>query len=258
MNRYIDTHTHLFVEEFDGDRVEAVERAMEAGVTKLCLPCIKSSSVEPIMQMCAAYPGVCFPMIGLHPTDVAENSDEELSALKRILDSRDDIIAVGEVGIDLYWDTTYRDRQIEVFETQIAWAREKHLPLVIHSRDAFDELHDTLTRCRANELTGVFHCYSGDEEQLARLAHFEGFMFGVGGVVTYKKSNLPEVLRNLPLERVLLETDSPYLAPVPRRGKRNESAYIPYIAERVAQIYGTTVENVAAVTTANAERLFAI
>lgn len=258
MNRYIDTHTHLFVEEFDGDRVEAVERAMEAGVTKLCLPCIKSSSVEPIMQMCAAYPGVCFPMIGLHPTDVAENSDEELSALKRILDSRDDIIAVGEVGIDLYWDTTYRDRQIEVFETQIAWAREKRLPLVIHSRDAFDELHDTLTRCRANELTGVFHCYSGDEEQLARLAHFEGFMFGVGGVVTYKKSNLPEVLRNLPLERVLLETDSPYLAPVPRRGKRNESAYIPYIAERVAQIYGTTVENVAAVTTANAERLFAI
>ena len=258
MNRYIDTHTHLFVEEFDGDRAEAVERAMEAGVTKLCLPCIKSSSIEPIMQMCAAYPGVCFPMIGLHPTDVAENSDEELSALKRILDSRDDIIAVGEVGIDLYWDTTYRDRQIEVFETQIAWAREKHLPLVIHSRDAFDELHDTLTRCRANELTGVFHCYSGDEEQLACLARFEGFMFGVGGVVTYKKSNLPEILRHLPLERVLLETDSPYLAPVPRRGKRNESAYIPYIAERVAQIYGTTLENVAAVTTANAERLFAI
>ena len=258
MNRYIDTHTHLFVEEFDGDRAEAVEHAMEAGVTKLCLPCIKSSSVEPIMQMCAAYPGVCFPMIGLHPTDVAENSDEELSALKRILDSRDDIIAVGEVGIDLYWDTTYRDRQIEVFETQIAWAREKRLPLVIHSRNAFDELHDTLTRCRANELTGVFHCYSGDEEQLARLARFEGFMFGVGGVVTYKKSNLPEILRHLPLERVLLETDSPYLAPVPRRGKRNESAYIPYIAERVAQIYGTTVENVAAVTTANAERLFAI
>jgi TatD DNase family protein len=210
------------------------------------------------MQMCAAYPGVCFPMIGLHPTDVAENSDEELSALKRILDSRDDIIAVGEVGIDLYWDTTYRDRQIEVFETQIEWAREKRLPLVIHSRNAFDELHDTLTRCRANELTGVFHCYSGDEEQLARLARFEGFMFGVGGVVTYKKSNLPEILRHLPLERVLLETDSPYLAPVPRRGKRNESAYIPYIAERVAQIYGTTVENVAAVTTANAERLFAI
>jgi TatD DNase family protein len=197
-------------------------------------------------------------MIGLHPTDVAENSDEELSALKRILDSRDDIIAVGEVGIDLYWDTTYRDRQIEVFETQIEWAREKRLPLVIHSRNAFDELHDTLTRCRANELTGVFHCYSGDEEQLARLARFEGFMFGVGGVVTYKKSNLPEILRHLPLERVLLETDSPYLAPVPRRGKRNESAYIPYIAERVAQIYGTTVENVAAVTTANAERLFAI
>ena len=208
--------------------------------------------------MCAAYPGVCFPMIGLHPTDVAENSDEELLALKRVLDSRDDIIAVGEVGIDLYWDTTYRDRQIEVFETQIAWAREKHLPLVIHSRNAFDELHDTLTRCRANELTGVFHCYSGDEEQLARLARFEGFMFGVGGVVTYKKSNLPEILRHLPLERVLLETDSPYLAPVPHRGKRNESAYIPYIAERVAQIYGTTLENVAAITTANAERLFAI
>ncbi len=258
MNRYIDTHTHLFVEDFDADREEAVKRAIDAGVTKLCLPCIRSSSVASIMQMCADYPGICFPMVGLHPTDVDADSDSELRTLKQILDSRTDIIAVGEVGVDLYWDTTYRDRQIEVFETQIAWAREKCLPLVIHSRNAFDDLLDTLTRCRAHELTGVFHCYSGDEEQLGALARFEGFMFGVGGVVTYKKSNPPDLLRRLPLERVLLETDSPYLAPVPRRGKRNESAYIPYIAERVAQIYGTTVENVAAVTTANAERLFSI
>ena len=256
MNIFVDTHTHLFVEEFDADRDDAVRRAVEAGVTRLCLPCIKSSSVEPIMQMCAAYPGVCFPMIGLHPTDVDDNCAAELEALKRVLDSRDDIIAIGEVGVDLYWDTTFRDRQIEVFETQIAWARERGLPLVIHSRNAFDELYDTLTRCRGNELTGVFHCYSGDEEQLAQLARFEGFMFGIGGVVTYKKSNLPDILRLLPLERVLLETDSPYLAPVPHRGKRNESAYIPYIAERVAQIYGTTADEVAAVTTANAERLF--
>ncbi len=258
MIRFVDTHTHLFVEEFDTDREEAVKRAIEAGVTKLCLPCIKSSSVAPIMQMCAEYPGVCFPMLGLHPTDVDAGSDDELSVLKRLLDTCKEVIAIGEVGIDLYWDSTYRDRQIKVFETQIEWAREKNLPLVIHSRNAFDELLDTLTRCNANELTGVFHCFSGDEEQLLRLARFEGFMFGVGGVATYKKSNLPEVLRHLPLERVLLETDSPYLAPVPRRGKRNESAYIPYIAERVAQIYGTTVENVAAITTANAERLFAI
>ena len=258
MNRFVDTHTHLFVEEFNDDRAAVVERAIEAGVTKLCLPCITSESIAPIMAMCESHPGVCFPMVGLHPTEIGDDYAHQLQTMRALLDSNDKIIAVGEVGIDLYWDTTYRDRQIEVFETQIAWAREKQLPLVIHSRNAPDDLYDTLVRCNAQDLTGVFHCFSGDVAEMQRLSAFEGFMFGIGGVVTYKKSTLPEVVAALPLERILLETDSPYLAPVPRRGKRNESSYIPYIAERVAEIHNTTVERVAAVTTANAERLFAI
>ena len=258
MNKFVDTHTHLFVEEFNDDRVAVVERAIEAGVTKLCLPCITADSIAPIMAMCESHPGVCFPMVGLHPTEIGDDYARQLQTMRALLDSNDKIIAVGEVGIDLYWDASYRDRQIEVFETQIAWAREKQLPLVIHSRNAFDDLYDTLVRCNAQDLTGVFHCFSGDVAEMQRLAVFEGFMFGIGGVVTYKKSTLPEVVAALPLERILLETDSPYLAPVPRRGKRNESSYIGYIAERVAAIHNTTIEHVAAVTTANAERLFAI
>ncbi|MBQ2367772.1 MAG: TatD family hydrolase, partial [Bacteroidaceae bacterium] len=166
--------------------------------------------------------------------------------------------AVGEVGIDLYWDDSRRNEQIEVFETQIEWARELGLPLCIHSRNAFDDLYACLQRCRCNELTGVFHCFSGTKEQAQLLMQMEGFVFGIGGVVTYKKSDLPDVLSVLPLERIVLETDSPYLAPVPRRGRRNESSYIPFIAQRIAEIYGTTVERVAEVTTATAERLFSI
>lgn len=258
MNRFIDSHTHLFVEEFDEDREAAVQRAIEAGVTKLCLPCITSSSIAPINELCTKHPGVCFPMVGLHPTEIGDDYKEELEKIRKELDSNTNIIAVGEVGIDLYWDTTQRNQQIEVFETQIAWAREKNLPLAIHTRNAFDELRETLDRCRCKELRGVFHCFSGTAEEARKLLQYEGFMYGIGGVVTYKKSTLPETLKEIPLERIILETDSPYLAPVPRRGKRNESSFIPYIAERLADIYGTTVEKVANITTANAEQLFGI
>ena len=258
MNRFIDTHTHLFVEEYDTDREQAVQRAIEAGVTKLCLPCITSASIAPIKELCANHPGTCFAMAGLHPTEIGDDYKRELEIIKKELDENPDIIAVGEVGIDLYWDTTRRQEQIEVFETQVAWAREKNLPLSIHTRNAFEELFDSLDRCKAKELRGIFHCFSGEAEEARKLLPYEGFMFGIGGVVTYKKSTLPETLSVIPLERIVLETDAPYLAPVPRRGKRNESSFLPYIAERLAEIYGTTTEEVARITTLNAEKLFGI
>lgn len=258
MNRFVDTHTHLFVPEFSDDRGEVVKRALEAGVTKLCLPCITADSIESIQEMCDKYPGVCFAMAGLHPTELGDDYRQQLDKIKAYLDSDKSVVAIGEVGIDLYWDDTRLNEQIEVFETQIAWAREKRLPLAIHTRNAFNEMCCTLQQNGGKELTGVFHCFTGTPEEARMLLPFEGFMFGIGGVVTYKKTTLPESLALIPLERILLETDAPYLSPVPHRSKRNESSYIPYVAQRLAEIYGTTVETVARVTTENAERLFAI
>ena len=255
MNNYIDTHTHLFCEEFDGDREAAVARAVEAGVGRLCLPSINKASLAPLFAMCDKYKGVCYPMVGLHPTDVATDYKEQLAVMREFLaDNR--VIAVGEVGLDFYWSEEFRAEQYEAFETQIGWARDTNLPLAIHSRNAFKELVDIMEKYRGAGLCGVFHCFSGTEEEAEALLAHEGFFLGIGGVLTYKNSTLPRVLAGVPLERLVLETDSPYLAPVPRRGKRNESAYIPYIAEALSRIYGCTPERVAEVTTENALRLF--
>ena len=256
MSSFVDTHTHLFCEEFDTDRAAAVERAVAAGVTRLCLPAINRASVPALLAMCDEFPGICYPMIGLHPTDVAHDYKEELFEIERMLVADDRFVAVGEVGLDFYWSEEFRSEQIDAFEAQIGWARRAGLPLVIHSRNAFKELSDVMENHRSDALSGVFHCFSGNEEEAAELLSHEGFFLGIGGVLTYKKSPLPQVLSNVPLERIVLETDSPYLPPVPYRGKRNESAYIPYIAEKLAQIYGCTVEYVAEVTTQNALRLF--
>lgn len=254
---FVDTHTHLFVEEFDGDRDAAVLRAIEAGVRRLCLPCIDLSSVVPMLQMCERHAGVCFPMMGLHPTEVADDYLCRLEQMHSLLASDDRFIAVGEVGIDLYWDTSRKAQQLDAFERQIIWARNKRLPLVIHSRNAFGELYATMDRHRGEGLTGVFHCFSGTADEARSLLGFDGFMLGIGGALTYKKSTLPATLaKAVPLERIVLETDSPYLAPVPHRGKRNESAYVPRVAEFLAGIYGVTMEHIADVTTANAERIF--
>ena len=256
MSNFIDTHTHLFCEEFNEDREVVVERAIEAGVTRLCLPAINLSSLPPLLAMCEKYPGNCFPMIGLHPTDVNSDYKKDLQELERILLSDNRFVAVGEVGLDFYWSEEFRNEQLDAFEVQIAWARRVGLPLAIHSRNAFKELSAVMDEHRSDGLCGVFHCFSGTADEAAELLTHEGFFLGVGGVLTYKKSPLPQVLATVPLERIVLETDSPYLPPVPFRGKRNESAYIPYIAETLAQIYGCTVEKVAEVTTQNAERLF--
>ena len=256
MIEFVDTHTHLFTAEFDGDRADAVQRAMLAGVGTLCLPAIDEVSLKPLLEMCDAFPGICYPMIGLHPTELGDDYEAVLERMYGMLKSYDRFVAIGEVGLDFYWDDTKKKEQETVFRRQIEWAQEAGLPLVIHSRSAFDELYAIMDEYRGRGLTGVFHCFSGSDDEARKLLSLDGFYLGIGGVVTYKKSTLPQVLKSVPLERVVLETDSPYLAPVPKRGKRNESAYVPYVAEFLAGVYGCTVESVAAVTTANARNLF--
>lgn len=256
MIEFVDTHTHLFTTEFDTDRADAVQRAVDAGVGTLCLPAINEELMPSLMTMCDAFPGVCHPMIGLHPTELGDDYNGVLDRMYNILKSDDRFVAIGEVGLDFYWDDTRKKEQEDAFRRQIEWALETALPLAIHSRSAFDELYDIMDEYRGRGLRGVFHCFSGSDDEACKLLSFDGFYLGIGGVVTYKKSTLPSVLKSVPLERVLLETDSPYLAPVPRRGKRNESAYVPFVADFLATVYDCTVEHVAAVTTANARTLF--
>lgn len=256
MIEFVDTHTHLFTAEFDADRLAAVQRAIDAGVATLCLPAINEESLAPLLAMCDAFPDVCHPMIGLHPTELGEDYNAVLDRMYDLLKSDRRFVAIGEVGLDFYWDDTRKREQEEAFRRQIEWAAESGLPLAIHSRSAFNELYSIMDCYRGRGLRGVFHCFSGSDDEACKLLSFDGFYLGIGGVVTYKKSTLPDVLKRVPLERVLLETDSPYLAPVPMRGKRNESSFVPYVADFLAGIYGCTVEEVAAVTTANARALF--
>lgn len=256
MIEFVDTHTHLFTAEFGADRADAVQRAIDAGVTTLCLPSIDESSIEPILVMCDTFPGVCYPMIGLHPTELDEEYDAVLERMYRLLKSSDRFVAVGEIGLDFYWDDTKKKEQEDVFRRQLEWACEVGLPVAIHSRNAFDELCAIMEEYRGRGLKGVFHCFSGTSEEAQKLLSFDGFYLGIGGVLTYKKSTLPAALSVVPLERIVLETDSPYLAPVPKRGKRNESSFIPHIAAFLSGVYGCTIDEVAAVTTRNARNLF--
>lgn len=256
MIELVDTHTHLFAEEFDYDRAAAVQRAAGEGVSALCLPCIDASSLPAIDGMCSSYPGLCHAMIGLHPTELGADYHRTLDELYARLKCDGKFIAIGEVGLDFYWDDTRKIEQTDAFERQIAWAAEFGLPLAIHSRNAFNELCAVMDGRRSMGLSGVFHCFSGSAEEALRLLDYEGFFLGIGGVVTYRNSGLPKALENVPLERIVLETDSPYLAPVPKRGKRNESAYLLFVAQKLAEIYNCPLEHVAEVTTANAHALF--
>lgn len=258
MIEFVDTHTHIFEAEFDDDRAAAVQRAADAGVCALCLPCINASSLERMDSMCREFPGMCHAMIGLHPTELGDNPQALLDQFYSRLRGEHGYIAIGEVGLDFYWDGTRKKEQLDVFAQQLEWACEMDLPVAIHSRSAFKELCSVMESFRSKGLSGVFHCFSGSEDEARRLLSFEGFSLGIGGVATYKNSGLPAVLASVPLDRILLETDSPYLAPVPKRGKRNESSFIPYIAQKVAEVYSCPLEHVAAVTTANARGLFRI
>ena len=254
----IDTHSHIYEPEFDADRDEVVQRAREAGVEHILLPNINAGSVEPMLDLCRRYPGYCSPMLGLHPEDVEPFTYKQvLSDMEKMLEAPDHpYIAVGEVGLDFYWDQSNAKEQEEAFRVQIEWAIRYGLPLMIHSRSAHRQLVAALKEYCGEKLTGVFHCFGGTEEEAQELLQFTGFVLGIGGVLTYKKSTLPEVLASVPLERIVLETDAPYLAPVPYRGKRNESAYVVEVLRKVAQIYNVSEQEAEVATNSNAKRIF--
>ena len=257
--KIVDTHTHPFEEAFDEDREAVMTRAREAGVVKMLCPAIDSETHERLFALCDRYPDVCLPMMGLHPTSVNDNPRwrEELARVEQLLAAGDRRYwAVGEVGLDLYWSRDWLDRQVEVFERQAELALHYDLPLVIHTRDAWPEMIASLRRFAGRGLRGVLHAFSGTWEDYRAVRACGDFLFGIGGVVTYKKSPLPELLARMPLEQLVLETDAPYLPPVPYRGKRNEPAYIVRVCERVAEATGRTPDEVADVTAANAARLF--
>ncbi len=253
-----DTHSHIYGEEFREDRAEAIQRAKDAGVQRILLPNINADSIAPMSHLCDQYPDYCYPMMGLHPEDVREDWPSVLDAMRSLLEEEvNPYVAVGEVGLDFYWDATYRKQQTEAFVCQIQWALDFNLPLMIHTRAAHREMVDVLKGFPVESLAGVFHCFGGTLQEAEELLDcFPGFCLGIGGVLTYKKSTLPEVVRQVPLERIVLETDAPYLAPVPYRGKRNESAFVMATAQRLAQGRNIAMEEVRNVTEANVQRLF--
>lgn len=249
----IDTHSHIYGPEFDDDRAEVLQRARLAGVDKVLLPNINEESIARMLQVAKEYPDMCYPMMGLHPEDVKEDWAQVLDRMEMQLDG---MIAVGEVGLDFYWDTTFRKEQIEAFERQICWAVERNLPLVIHMRKAEQELLEVMERHKSDGLRGVFHCFGGSRETASRMLKHEGFVLGIGGVVTFKNSRLAETLRHVPLDRIVLETDAPYLAPVPCRGKRNEPSYVAHVARFLSDIYNVSEEEVNDVTNLAVKRVF--
>ena len=253
----IDTHSHIFSEEFKEDLSEVIARAKEIGVEKIFMPNIDDTSVEDMLNVCQAYPDYCFPMIGFHPTSV-EGPDAiyKVREMKKHLVEGHPYIAVGEVGLDLYWDKTWLKEQQLILDEQIQWALEWNLPLVIHCREAFPELFQVLEPYKHTELTGVFHSFTGTVDEARELMDYSRFMIGINGVVTFKKSTLPEVLQEVPLTKLVLETDSPYLAPVPFRGKRNETSYVKRVAVKLAELYEREIGEVERQTTENALKLF--
>jgi TatD DNase family protein len=254
MAEYIDTHAHLYLPEFDADRQNRVETAVYRGVKRILLPNIDSTTIEPMNELAEQFPGICYPMMGLHPTSVKENYREELDRVKREISQRK-YCAVGEIGIDLYWDKSHLKEQILAFSEQLDLALKFNLPVAIHARESFDEILDILNGYKNKGLRGVFHAFTGTVE-IAQDVISRGLLLGIGGIITYKKSFLPDVIRETDLSHIILETDSPFLTPVPFRGKRNESSYIPYIAEAIGRIKDMSAEEVGRVTTDNASKLF--
>lgn len=251
---WIDTHVHIYLSEFDKDRPEMIARAVGAGVMPLLMPNVDQTTIGPMMLAAEAFPGLCLPMMALHPTSVKEDYRQQLAEVEHWL-AKGGFVAVGETGIDLYWDKTFLKEQVIAFQRHAELAIQYDLPLVIHSRQALEEIFEALEPFRGSGLRGVFHCFPGDEQQ-ARQAIELGFLLGIGGVVTYKKSSMARVVQAVGLEHLILETDAPYLSPVPHRGKRNESAYIPLIGRQVAELTGASLAEVAAITTQNARNLF--
>jgi len=251
---FTDTHTHLYAAEFDTDRDAMIQKAIAEGAERLFLPNIDSSSIDAMLQLTERYPKNCFAMMGLHPCSVKENYEEELNQIEKQLFANK-FCAIGEIGIDLFWDESFFEQQKLAFKTQIDWALELNLPIVIHSRKSFEEIFDVLAPYKGKGLRGVFHCFSGSLEQAKRVIDI-GFFLGIGGVLTFKNAGLAEVVEKIDLGYMVLETDSPYLAPVPHRGKRNESTYISIIAAKLAEIKKCSLTEIAEVTTQNSITLF--
>lgn len=253
---FTDTHTHLYSEQFDKDRALAIKRALELGVSRFFIPAIDSTYYQAMLALEKEFSANTFLMMGLHPTHVKENYTEELAFVKKELDRRP-FYAVGEIGIDLYWDKTFLQQQQDAFKTQIKWAKEKKLPIAIHCRDAFNEIFEILEEEKGTNLSGVFHCFTGNLEQ-AKKAISYNLKLGIGGIVTFKNGKIDTFLKKIPIKNIVLETDAPYLAPTPYRGKRNESSYLLKVAEKIADVYEISLSDVAKITTKNAEELFKI
>jgi TatD DNase family protein len=262
MIQYIDTHCHLDGEEFAEDREEVVARAKAAGVSAIFLPAIDVKSCQTVLDTCAQFPGYCYPMLGLHPEEVRADWQAQLTEIKALLSGICNPrlprpIAIGEVGLDFYWSREFEQEQLLAFEEQVRWSVETRLPLMIHCRKAQNEMVSILKRYAKDLPGGVFHCFTGNELEARELLQFEGFVLGIGGVSTFKKSHLPEVLPAVvPLDRIVLETDAPYMAPVPHRGQRNEPAFVFEVLRKLAEAYGVSEEEVACVTTDTAKRVF--
>lgn len=252
----IDTHTHLYLSDFAADINDVIKRAKGEGVEKFYLPAIDSSETDNLLALEEKYPGSCIAMMGLHPCSVKENYKEELAMIYAWLQKRK-FAAVGEIGLDFYWDKTFTTQQYESLRQQINWALEFKLPVVLHTRNALQETIDVIKEYRGKNLQGIFHCFSGTLQNALDIID-AGFYLGIGGVITYKNSGLAEVIKQIDLEHIVLETDSPYLTPVPFRGKRNEGSYLKYIVQKIAEVKDIPVEDVAMITTVNAEKIFVL
>lgn len=257
-----DTHAHLYASEFDADRNEMMKRAFQLGIKRFFLPNIDEESIAPMLLMMKDYPTQCFGMMGLHPCSVKENIDEQLQIIEKALNANH-FVAIGEIGIDLYWDKTYFEQQKKAFKIQCLWALERKLPIAIHCRNAMLEIITLLEELKAttaykdHKFNGIFHCFSGNNEEAKRLIDY-GFYLGIGGVLTYKNSGLDKAIEDISLEHLVLETDAPYLAPVPMRGKRNESAFLRHIAEKLAELKQCSLFDVAEITTKNSIHIFGV
>lgn len=250
----IDTHAHIYLEQFDKDRKEVIERATRSSVSKIFLPNIDTSTLESMLNLEDEYPGQCYALIGLHPCSVNTNFQKELKIIEEWLGKRS-FKGIGETGTDLYWDKSYHDQQIESLEIQISWAIAYQLPIILHSRDSLDLSIQIIEKNHSEDLSGIFHCFTGSLDQAMQIIDL-GFYLGIGGVLTFKNSGLGSIIEKIPLEKIVLETDSPYLTPHPYRGKRNEPEYINLIAQRLAEIFDTDISRIADITTENAKQVF--
>lgn len=254
---FIDSHCHLYAEQFDEDRDLCVKRAKDLGVSKTVLPNIDLESIDGMMALAKKYPGQMFPAMGLHPCSVKDDFKEILDKMKPMFDT-EKFVAVGEIGVDLYWDKTFLPQQKEAFKIQCQWAKELELPIIIHVRDSFNEVFELMDEVYDENLKGVFHCFSGNQQQAEKALSYDNFYLGLGGVLTFKNSKLGETIKHVDINRLMLETDAPYLTPAPYRGKRNEPSYTFHVGEKLAEVKEMPLSDVAAITTANAEKLFSI